>query len=287
MHTSSQSLLIVAIPPIVGSLVVLALASVGSGVWITHLLAISISCCLVFVGSQLSHLSNRRNTAFAIIILTLLGLATPLLGGDSSGPERWITIGPVRLYVAPLLLPLFIAACSIFVGKGSKHLIIIFAAVLVTALLLALQPDASQVLGLTVASAVVAARCRLGVYRLGVVALLLATITMWAFSLPDPLEPVQHVEEVFALALGHSLIAGVAIIASAAALVIGLWIQSLSGPFWLSAVASYYMVLFVCSTTGITPAPLIGYGAGPIMGFGLMAGLLGWLEPQKSRSRVR
>ncbi len=280
MHTSSLSLLIVAIPPIVGSLVVLALAAVGKGIWITHLLAISLGCCLVFIGSYLRNLGNRKITAFAIIILTLLGLASPLLGGDSSGPERWITVGPVRLYVAPLLLPSFIAACSVFVGKDTRRQMITFAAVLVTALLLALQPDASQVLGLTVASAVVIAQRRLGILRLGVVVFLLGAVTILVFSLPDPLEPVPHVEEVFALAIGHSLFAGVAIIASAVALIVGLWMQSLSEPFWLTAVASYYMVLFVCSTIGITPAPLIGYGAGPIMGFGLMAGLLGWLEHQ-------
>lgn len=278
MHTSSLPLLIAAISPIAGSLVVLALAAVGVGVWSTHLLAISFGCALVFVGSHFSYLGNRKITAFAIIILTLLGLATTLLGGDSSGPERWIAVGPVNLYFAPLFLPSFIAAFSVFVGKDSKHHLITLAAVLVAALLLALQPDASQVLGLTVASAVVVVQRRLGVFRLGLVVFLLAGVTIWAFSLPDPLQPLPHVEEVFALALGHSLIAGVAIIASAVALIVGLWIQSFRGPFWLSAVASYYMVLFVCSTIGITPAPLLGYGAGPILGFSLMVGLLGWLE---------
>jgi len=29
-------------------------------------------------------------------------------------------------------------------------------------------------------------------------------------------------------------------------------------------------VLFACSVAGLTPAPLIGYGAGPLLGFGLM-----------------
>ena len=278
MHTSTQALLIVAIAPIAGSLVVLTLADVGMNVWITHLLAISISCSLVFVGSHFSYLGNPKISALAIIILTLLALATTLLGGHASGPERWITVGPIRLYIAPLLLPSFIAACSVFVGKQSKHQLIIFAPILVTALLLAMQPDAAQVLGLTVASTVVVAQRRLGVFRLGVTIFLLAAITIWVFSVPDPLEPVPHVEEVFALALGHSLLAGAAIIVSAVALIVGLWIQSFSGPSWLSAVASYYMVLFLCSSTGITPAPLLGYGAGPIMGFGLMAGLLGWIE---------
>ena len=285
MHTSTLRLLLVALPPIAGSLIVLTLADVGLNVWIMHLTAISLACGLAVVGSYVSKLRHLRITAFAIIILTLLGLATSILGGDSSEPERWISVGPVRLYIAPVLLPSFIAACSVIVGKQRM---ISFTAVLATALLLSLlslQPDASQVLGLTAASAVVVAQHRLGVFRLGAVAFLLGALTLWAFSLPDTLEPVPHVEEAFALALSHSLFAGLAIIASAGALIVGLWIRSRSGPSWLAAVASYYMVLFVCSTTGITPAPLLGYGAGPILGFGLMAGLLGWLEHQNLHNK--
>ena len=277
MQTSPLSLLIVAAPPIVGSFIVLTLAAVGSGVWITHLLAIFLACCLALAGSLTRMLGHRQITAFAVVILTLISLTIPLLG-DSSEPERWISVGPLRLYAAPLLLPSFIAACSVFVSKDDKHQMISLAAVLGAALLLALQPDASQVLGLLVASAVVVVQCRLGIFRLSIVVMPLVLITMWAFSLPDPLVPVPHVEEVFALGLGHSLFAGVAVIASAIALIVGLWIQSVSGAFWLSAVAAYYTVLFICSTAGITPAPLVGYGAGPILGFGLMVGLLGWFE---------
>ncbi len=92
----------------------------------------------------------------------------------------------------------------------------------------------------------------------------------WALSQPDPLQPVARVEGVFALALGHSLFAGAAVIASAAALVVGLHVNSSGERTWLSVVAAYYAVLFACSVAGLTPAPLIGYGAGPLLGFGLL-----------------
>ncbi|MFL5611343.1 MAG: hypothetical protein ACJ78G_11570 [Gemmatimonadaceae bacterium] len=84
------------------------------------------------------------------------------------------------------------------------------------------------------------------------------------------MQPVAHVEGVFALALGHSLFAGAAVIASAATLVVGLHVNSSRGRTWLSVVAVYYAVLYACSVAGLTPAPLIGYGAGPLLGFGLM-----------------
>lgn len=279
MNTSLRLLFLVAAPPIVGSFIVLALAAVGWGVWFTHLLAIVLAFCFGLLISHLSKLKNLQNMAFVVVLLTLIGLAIPLFG-DSIGPKRWIPLGPLKLYAAPLLIPSFIAACSHWISSDSQYQIRSLAAVLVAALLLALQPDASQVLGLLVASAVVIVRYRLGLLCLSATVIPLALATGLAFSLPDPLVPVPHVEEVFALGLGHSLFAGVVIIASALALIVGLWLRSVSGSLWLSAVAAYYMVLFLCSTAGITPAPLVGYGAGPIIGFGMMVGLAGGVTHQ-------
>lgn len=285
MRTSLLSLFLVAVPPIVGSFIVLAVAAVGWSVWITHLLAIFLACCLGLAGSHMRKQGNHQNIAAAVVILTLIGLAIPLFG-DATGPERWIPAGPLRLYAAPFLLPSFIAACSVFVTKNSKYQIMSLAAVFVAALLLALQPDASQVLGLLVASAVVNVQYRLGTLCLMAALIPLSLVTAGAFFLPDPLTPLPHVEEVFALAFGHSLLAGIAIFAGSLALIVGLWIKSLNGPLWLFAVAAYYFVLFLCSTAGITPAPLVGYGAGPILGFGLMVGLAGWFNHQNRPNKL-
>jgi hypothetical protein len=105
------------------------------------------------------------------------------------------------------------------------------------------------------------------------------------------LQPVAHVEGVFALALGHSLFAGALVIASAVALVAGLYVNSSGGRTWLSVVAVYYAVLFACSIAGLTPAPLIGYGAGPLLGFGLMvaaaSGLHAKVLPNSSSKPTR
>jgi hypothetical protein len=118
-----------------------------------------------------------------------------------------------------------------------------------------------------------------------------ALATALAFSKPDPLQPVAHVEGVFALALGHSLFAGALVIASAVALVVGLYVNSSGGRTWLSVVAVYYAVLFACSIAGLTPAPLIGYGAGPLLGFGLMvaaaSGLHAKVLPDSSSKPTR
>jgi hypothetical protein len=271
MNTWYRSLLVVGAPPIVGSFIVLFLAGVGSGIWMMHLSAIFVAGGLAWLGGNIGKLSHRL-IAGAIMAAALIGLAIPLFDA-SSYPQRWVSLGPLKLYIAPVVLPSLIAVCAISVSTSGSATLAAFAAVFVAILLLALQPDASQALGLLMAALVVLVQQRLALMRACVAVIPLVLATLWAFSRPDPLTPVPHVEEVFALTLRHSFLAGAITIASALALLVGLWIHALKGADWLVAIAVYYAALFVCSTAGMTPAPLLGYGAGPVLGFGLMVGL--------------
>ena len=277
MHLSHSQLLLVAVPAFAASMAVLKFGAVGRSTWIIQVLAICLACALALVGAQLSRRTNARSPAGPIIVFTLLGIAVPLLA-EAPGPERWASLGPVNLYMAPALLPSFLVACSVWIARGGRSQHFAFTAIVGASVLLAAQPDASQALALLAASAVAVARSR-SRSPVSIVALTFVTLaTAWAFSQPDPLQPVAHVEGVFALALGHSLFAGAAVIASAAALVVGLHVNSSGGRTWLSVVAVYYAVLFACSVAGLTPAPLIGYGAGPLLGFGLMVATASGLD---------
>ena len=277
MHLSHSKLLLVAAPAVAASMAVLTFGAVGRSTWIIQVLAICLACTLALVGAQLSRRTNARSPAGPIIVFTLLGIAVPLLA-EAPGPERWASVGPINLYMAPALLPSFLVACSVWIARGARSQHFAFTAIACASVLLAAQPDASQALALLAASAVAVARSP-SRSPVSIVALAFAALaTAWAFSQPDPLQPVAHVEGVFALALGHSLFAGAAVIASAAALIVGLHVNSSGGRTWLSVVAVYYAVLFACSVAGLTPAPLIGYGAGPLLGFGLMVATASGLD---------
>ncbi|MBK7047981.1 MAG: hypothetical protein IPH48_16060 [bacterium] len=269
MHLSHSQLLLVAVPAAAASMAVLSFGAAGRTTWIIQVLAIGLACALALVGAQLGRRSNARSPAGPIIAFTLLGIAVPLLA-EAPGPERWASLGPINLYMAPVLLPSFLVVCTVWIARGERSQHFAFAAIVVASVLLAAQPDASQALALLAASGGAVARAP-SRSPVSIAALAFAALaTGWALSQPDPLQPVAHVEGVFALALGHSLFAGAAVIASAAALVVGLHVNSSGGRTWLSVVAVYYAVLFACSVAGLTPAPLIGYGAGPLLGFGLM-----------------
>jgi len=283
MHLSHSKLLLVAAPAVAASMAVLTFGEVGRSTWIIQVLAICLACAFALAGARLSHRTNARSPAGPIIVFTLLGIAVPFLA-ETPGPERWASLGPINLYMAPALLPSFLVACSIWIAAGRRSQHFALTAIVCASVLLAAQPDASQALALLAASAVAVARSP-SRSPVSIVALAFAAIaTAWAFSQPDPLQPVAHVEGVFALALGHSLFAGALVIASAAALVVGLHVNSSGGRTWLSVVAVYYAVLFACSVAGLTPAPLIGYGAGPLLGFGLMVATASGLDAKVLRN---
>jgi hypothetical protein len=89
------------------------------------------------------------------------------------------------------------------------------------------------------------------------------------------------VEGVFALALAHSAAAGAAVVSASAMFVAGLWARV------DRSIAAYYAALFACSVAGLTPAPLIGYGAGPWLGYGLFVALAPGCDDATRSSRRR
>jgi hypothetical protein len=182
-------------------------------------------------------------------------------------------------------LPSLLAACFTPLGKRGRDGVVAAVALVVAGGLLAAHPDASQVLALCVGATVLLVQRKDGVVRSGVVLVGLVAATAWAFTQPDPLQPVPHVEEVFVLAFNQSWLAGVAVCGGAIAFLVGLCWRSRTMP-WLLAVAAYYAVLYACSLNGLTPAPLVGYGTGPILGFGIMVAVSRALHLLESNTKT-
>jgi cell division protein FtsW (lipid II flippase) len=275
IYMSRFGLLFSALSVAIASFAVLALAGVSATVWIVQAMAVIAAAAIALAGKLLGRWHGAPLPAGLILAATLIGIAAPMFSGESD-PERWISLGPLSLYVAPVLLPAFLVACSTCVyrpGVPERWALMALAGVSV---LLALQPDGSQAIALLMGAAVAIARARER-SRLAVFALIVAALaSVWAFTRPDPLEPIAYVEGVFELALGYSCLAGVAVVASAVALIVSLHLSPSNAGRGLSAVAAYYAVLYACSVAGLTPAPLIGYGAGPWLGFGLAVGAVSW-----------
>jgi cell division protein FtsW (lipid II flippase) len=255
--------------PILASAVIFSLATLDKRLWMIQLAAIGITGVLAFIGTQIRQRTRITWPVKSVLLITLLGLAAPLLT-SISGPQRWILLGPLNLYVAPVLLPSFLIACAVLIAQRGVSAQLACAAMIGASVLLSIQPDASQVLALLAALVIVFWQCKIRSKAFVATLILVLLNCIWAFTRPDPLQPIAYVEGVFELAFDHSLLAGIMVAACASAFLIGLNRCASEGQYWLSAVAAYYAVLFGCSLIGLTPAPLIGYGAGPWLGFGLM-----------------
>lgn len=280
MPRSQLPLLLLAIPAVAASFAVLAVADVGRNLWLMQIVAVCLAFAIAAAGVKLSGWTESRSKpAMIVSLVALIGLAVPLLSG-ASGPERWAALGPVNVYMAPVVLPAFLVAFAVLLGNGDRLRWFGLAASVGAGVLLAIQPDASQALALLAGIAVTVAMARTRYVASGLTLGLIAMATAWAFSRPDPLQPIPHVEGVFLLALEHSLLTGVIVIGSAIFMLGGLYVLSQHGRPWLSSVASYYAVLYACSVAGLTPAPLIGYGAGPLLGFGLLVAMSWWAGTQ-------
>lgn len=264
---SRLALALIALPALAAGFAILEIAGLGTPIRSLHAASIALAALIAVIGAVVGRFARGRRSAFAIVALALIGLAATL-AEPASGPQRWVSFGFLGLYMAPLLLPALLVAIAALSRDGVGPPAA-FAAI-VASLLLALQPDASQLLALCAALAtlVILRRAR-GVWAWATITVP-ALATVWAFLRPDPLEPVAHVEGVFALGFAHSLPAGLAVAAAALTVLAGLVLLARRGPPWLLAVAVYYAALYACSLAGLTPAPLIGYGAGPVLGYGLL-----------------
>lgn len=275
LRSPAASLILGALPAIAAGLFVLSISHVGRGVWRVQGGAIVMMLVVALALACAPRAPTRRG--FAIMAcLGLLLCAFPLFGGDG-GPARWVRMGSLSLYVAPVVAPAFLAVAARALRWGRRGETAAVAAPGSLALVLACQPDLAQVLAMAVAGLVIIACCRLRWSRRLLLLLPFAAAVGLAAVREVPLLPVSYVEQSLRVSWAHSIPAGLGVSMAALAFlaVVAVRLSRVDRP--MIAVAAYYAVLFACSLADLTPAPLIGYGSGHLLGFGLLVGTVSLL----------
>jgi len=259
-----------AVPAIAISIWLLHITQVPRSTQTLQVIAVTLASLAFVVIVRSRRMKVPGNTERLALVMAL-SLFVPLLADTPSGPKRWIFLGGARLYVAPMVLPaaLFLLGAPLIRVPG-----LYAASVIAAGAALVLQPDASQVSAFALGMlALVVSRTHFMLRFTLLVVLLSCAVVAW--HIPDPLMPVRHVEGVFSLAAEVSPVALVAALACAAlpvtALISSAWSTRSSGTF---AVAVYYAALFAQAPLQVTPVPLVGFGAGPILGYFLVAGMV-------------
>lgn len=200
--------------------------------------------------------SRPGQLTLAIAAVALLGL-TLLSGSEVAGVRRWLALGPLQLHTGYLVMPLLVVLAGRLPANPACWLL--FGAVLTSTL----QPDRATSVALAAATAVIFAQ-RPVMPLAGLMTAALAGVFI-AFDQHDPLQPVRFVESVQADAwAAQPLFGAVLVLATFAPFLLLQGRQHAAQPLVAFLVAAELMALI-----GPYPAILIGYGAAPILGFGL------------------
>ncbi len=202
-----------------------------------------------------------------------LALVLTLMNGVSlEGARRWVALGPIQLHTASIALPF--AAWAFAKGFDDRRVAPIAGLV---ALLLLYQHDAASSLALALAlaaGALVERPRQLTPWACVIVAGLLAYA---AWVEPDTLPAVPYVEGLLATTMKANPVLGFGA---------GVLMISLPAPFLLVAraraecraealaLAALWGGWIAGNLFGNYPAPVLGYGAAPILAWGLSLGLV-------------
>jgi hypothetical protein len=273
-------LLAAALPALLGSAVIVRLARAGPG-------PLRVQAAMTLAAGAMALVVGRTPPPpVAALGLLPVALALPLVTATAPGPHRWVWVGPVGLYVAAALLPAGVVwlGWTLASARGARTAWWAVAVTLGTAVVLAVQPDAPQVTAFAAAIGVAGAVAGMRAATAAATLAGLAPAVAWAWRQPDPLQPVPHVEGTLQVAFAAGPVAGVlALLAVAAIPGVLAWLGRHPRRRALLGVAAYYVVIDVLAAWQWTPMPLLGFGAGPLVGYALVAALAARLDAASPR----
>lgn len=218
-------------------------------------------------------------------VAAFLAIAATLSGAGLEGVHRWLSIGAFQLNASAACLPWILGGLASQSPRDRAFgLFLLFAVQLVHLA----QPDAAQATALAVGMVPVLTDERLAHGRAALIvgaASLIVVACTWMRA--DPLAAVDHVERILVLAFSLSMASAVAALAAMAALfapmVLALRTRIAMARRLGLAFALYLGTLVGMTFLGNFPVPMMGAGAGPVLGWCAIVAVLA-LQPATLRS---
>jgi len=221
--------------------------------------ALAIALLWLAVGRLPVDRLGRRLLASALLAILALPL---LMGPEINGVARWVPVGPVVLHSDMLALPAF----AVLVAQERED----GALLLLCALFLTLlQPDAASAFALTFAAVGLHHVTR--DWRMGVVAIA-GFVAGIVAALRGELPAQPFVERVVVEALDRSGLAALGLFGALVASYLLILFRGRPTAAERFALAGTLFGFGVMALMSNYPSPLIGYGAAPILGYGVALG---------------
>lgn len=249
-----------------------------------NLAAAAIGFLLLFLaGKPFAGLVVKRPAWVASAVLCLQ--ATTLAAPGIDGVHRWISWGSVRVHPAAITDPVLLLAVVVLWHRQRAWSAISF--VVIALALRVVQPDAGQATALAAGVGMLAlVSGSKSAKQLAMIATAAGGVVL-AWVRPDPLQPVDMVENIVARAFELNPLIGFLSLGSLAMLpAAALWQTARASARrsrWLApatAIAAYLSANVVVVLRGEFPTPVLGFGASPILGAILALRLLSHMQPQ-------
>jgi hypothetical protein len=203
---------------------------------------------------------------YSSMLISLLFIVLTFISSGMEGVYRWVSIGVIKFNVSMIVLPIIIISSWKLLQVKSSWVTII--TTIAVSVLLAIQPDASQLTGFSISMIVMLVsktdKKSLRLFILGILSTLI--ILSWAYL--DSLSAVAYVEGILGLLKNVGL---TWFILGCISLII------LPVPFILFppknfklpsiCLGLYFIIILTATLFGNFPIPLMGYGVSPIIGY--------------------
>lgn len=263
--TKYISMLLIPAPSVIVGVLAMITNSVPNTLYLQNI----ISVIVLWIGSCFvirTKGTNRGNFSFIITVIIVLLFILTFIDSGISGVHRWISIGPIKLYITSILIPLLVILLWEQFNKAN-NLFAILVTCLVSIILL-LQPDASQMTSFGIVMIILFYKKINKKVVLGILISILILMIIFSWIFLDSLPSVTYVEEIIRLVIEMGFMWTIFGIVSLIILIFPFILFPRNGYKLLSrCIGLYYILVLTTTYFGNFPVPMMGFGISPIIGY--------------------
>lgn len=256
--------IIIATPSIIIGVMAMYINNVPFFIYIQNIFYLIILGLISYFALSKEYDINKNKAAISILI-SVMFLFTTFINSGVENVHRWIAIGPIKVHVAAIVLPIIII--NLWKLLQSKSWWFSGIIVICVSVILVLQPDASMVTAFVISMIILLWNTTNNIYRYFIVVLLNGLIIFsWIFL--DGLAPVAYVEGIISLVASMGMIWLILGIISLMILPLPfLFFPPKEHKLLSLSIGVYFIVILISNLFGNFPVPLMGYGVSPIIGY--------------------
>ena len=252
------------LPAMIVGAVAMNLNNIPTSIYIQNILCFVILGVVYFFMQKSKH-KIHKTEPLVFIIISIVVLVFTFISSGIEGVHRWVSVGPIQLYVSVIVVPIIIINLWSLLQEGKTMIAII--SIMCVSVILTLQPDASMMTAFSVSSIILSWN-KIKNFSRFLVTVFLSGLTVVTWIFLDGLEPVSYVEGIFKLVIDMGILGLILGVISLAVLIIPFLIFPPKKNKIVSiCFGIYFIIILISNIFGNFPVPLMGYGISPIIGY--------------------